>query len=93
MILPTIHMNGTGIETLEEGYAEASAKLCEAQEAFGDIEFNSRDYYPQGPDAWTQAVKQRDEAAKNLQAVFDYLLLHREHICDVMAEREARKAQ
>lgn len=82
MTLPTIHMNGTSKRMLLEGYDDAQFAIRQAQEAIGKIEFNARDYYPQGPEAWTQAVQERSEMMHKLADVMDYLLKHIEHIHD-----------
>jgi hypothetical protein len=63
---PTIHLNGTGKQMLLDGYVKALHALHEAQKAISQIEFNARDYYVQGNEAWNAA---RDEMA----AQFDKL--------------------
>ncbi len=55
---PTLHLNGTGKEMLGKGYEDAHTALRKVEEAFGRIEFNPRDYYVQGPEAWPEAVKE-----------------------------------
>ena len=55
MKLPTIHINGTGRNALESDYRAVRAKLRETIAAFEAVEFNGRDYYPQGPSAFTEA--------------------------------------
>lgn len=80
--LPTIHMNGTSKRMLLEGYDDAQFAIKNAQEVISKIEFNARDYYPQGPGAWTQAVKERTEILRKLEEARDYLLKHIEHIYD-----------
>lgn len=82
MILPTIHMNGTSKRMLLEGYDDAQFAIRQAQDKICKIEFNARDYYPQGPDAWTQAVQERTEILRKLEEARDYLLKHIEHIHD-----------
>lgn len=61
MRIPTVHINGTGKEMLVRGYEEAHRALREAGRALRKIEFNPRDYYVQGPDAWREAVKEMAE--------------------------------
>jgi hypothetical protein len=80
--LPTIHMNGTGIKTLVETYGEAADALQDFIERWGQTEFNSRDYYPQGPEAWNRAVVEREAINAKIRDVRDYLAKHREHFCD-----------
>ena len=82
MTLPTIHMNGTSKRMLLEGYDDAQFAIRQAHDKICKIEFNARDYYPQGPDAWTEAVKERTEILRKLEEVRDYLLKHIEHIYD-----------
>ncbi len=60
MRIPTLHLNGTGKIMLTQGYLEAYTALRRAEEAMYKIEFNPRDYYVQGPDAWPEAVKEMD---------------------------------
>ena len=58
---PMVHLNGTGREMLVNGYEKAYDAIREAQKALRKIEFNARDYYVQGADAWPEAVKEMDE--------------------------------
>ena len=60
MRIPTVHLNGTGKEMLTKGYTEAYHALQAAEQSLCEIEFNARDYYIQGPDAWTEAKKEMD---------------------------------
>ena len=48
MIYPTIHTNGTSPEMLRRGYEDARLAVVKAIQALDAIEFNARDYYPQG---------------------------------------------
>ena len=61
MRLPTVHMNGTGRRMLKEGYEKAWWAIREAENALRNIEFNARDYYVDGPEAWPEAVKEMEE--------------------------------
>lgn len=74
MIKPTIHNNGTGSETLVEGYLEASRAVCTAQEALKKIEFNARDYYPQGMEVWDEAVREMRNRLVTLEKMAEELL-------------------
>jgi hypothetical protein len=58
-ILPTIHSNGTSRAELVRGYEAIDDALHALEEALYAVEFNARDYYPQGPSAWTDAKAQR----------------------------------
>lgn len=69
--LPTIHMNGTGPQMLFDDYLAAHHALDSALDVCFKIEFNARDYYPQGDNpqgdnAWANA---RDEMASHLRAI------------------------
>ena len=76
--LPTIHLNGTSRETLAEGYDAAEDALYDLIQAFGRIEFNARDYYVQGPTAWTAAVEARQEINRKIRDIKEYIHAHRE---------------
>jgi hypothetical protein len=73
---PTVHLNGTGYQDLWNGYEAAYEAVRVAQEALGKIEFNARDYYVQGPEAWDKALNHRIEQAASLRQVEDYLFQH-----------------
>lgn len=82
MKLPTIHSNGSGKNALLRDYMNARSKLRDALREFEAIEFNARDYYPQGPDAFTVARANRDEIASKLIDSIEYLDAHIEHIAN-----------
>ena len=63
---PTIHLNGSSAKSLREEYLNAYYALNQAIDAIHKIDVNGRDYYPQGPDAATQA---RDEHMERIKAV------------------------
>ena len=73
---PTVHLNGTSHKDLWAGYEAAYDAVRAAQEALGNIEFNSRDYYVQGPEAWGKAQDHRIEQRQALAQVEEYLLQH-----------------
>jgi hypothetical protein len=73
---PTVHLNGTGYKDLWAGYEAAYDAVRAAQDALAKIEFNSRDYYVQGPDAWSKALEHRIEQRNALGQVEEYLLQH-----------------
>lgn len=74
MILPTIHMNGTSAEELRKGYLEAWRAINAAREEMGKIEFNARDYYPQGHEAWKQARAEHEARLRKLTDTADELM-------------------
>jgi hypothetical protein len=82
MTLPTIHRNGTSLEALTASYELAEKELNRAINAFDKIEFNPRDYYPQGEAAWQDAFDERYEIAKKFAEISEYLDKHRLHLFD-----------
>lgn len=78
--LPTIHLNGTSQKMLFTGYDRAASLLHNFTEAWSEIEFNARDYYVDGPQAWGKAMDCRQEISRRIQEVKDYLNAHREHL-------------
>lgn len=76
-VFPLIHPNGTGKETLKEGYGNAYEALYQFIDAWGTVEFNARDYYPHDdPNAWPKAQKERQAANTHIRAVKDYIEAH-----------------
>lgn len=78
--LPTIHLNGTSRQMLLDGYTEAYRKLIEFRDSFNSIEFNARDYYVQGPDAFTKAREERDAQRQRIADLMRYLEDHLLHL-------------
>jgi hypothetical protein len=80
LTLPLVHLNGTGRATLIEDYDDADDTLQGFIDSFASIEFNARDYYPHGPDAWGKAVDARQEINQKIRDIKDYLDAHRAHL-------------
>lgn len=80
MQLPIVHLNGTSHRELTEGYEAAYLAAKDAMSALERIEFNARDYYPAGPDAWVKAREERVEIAQKLRDVKEYLAAHLNHL-------------
>lgn len=55
VIVPTLHLNGTGRNDLLRQSREACRALERAIEAMSEATPHGRDYYPQGPDATNAA--------------------------------------
>lgn len=72
--LPTIHLNGTGPQTLRDDYHSVYQAVREVVVALEKAEFNPRDFYPQGDDAWAQARKERGEVFQKLREVQEYAM-------------------
>lgn len=79
MTLPTIHLNGTGRQTLLDGYENARTAVRDALDVLRAVEFNPRDYYVQGDTAWTAARDERETMQRELhriQTELETILIH-----------------
>lgn len=92
MILPTIHTNETSAEMLREGYGAARLACVEAGRMMAAIEFNARDYYPQGSSAVQKSRAEHDARFEKLNSIIAELQAIEFHIQDRIDEREAWKA-
>lgn len=90
MILPTIHTNGTSAAELIRGYLAAWHAIKDAAGALRDIEFNARDYYVAGPEAWPQAEREQRERFHALEEVANELMQVAEHCQAMIDDKEAR---
>ena len=72
LTLPTIHLNGTGADSLKREYRAARHAIGAAVDALALATCNARDFYPQEPGAWQRARDERAEAFRLLQLVSDY---------------------
>ncbi len=72
-IFPTIHLNGSSPQHLLDQLIEARRSVREATDALVASAPNARDYYPQGPEAFTAARKAHETQQANLNAVLAYL--------------------
>jgi hypothetical protein len=70
--LPTIHLNGTGADSLKQEYRAARRAISAAVDVLAAATCNARDFYPQEPGAWERARAERAEAFRLLQLVSDY---------------------
>jgi hypothetical protein len=77
--LPTVHINGTGAETLRAEYRALSEALAVAEARLLAVTCNGRDFYPQGPDAYYAARFERSEMLAKLREVMDYAAAWRDH--------------
>lgn len=85
--LPMVHTNGTGAETLLDGYRAASAAVRAARETIRQIEFNARDYYVIDDNAWTLARNARQVMQSALLEFENDLMDH------AIVASDARKAE
>ena len=77
MKLPTVHINGTSRDALTTGYTTAYHAVSDALDALENVELNGRDYYPQGPHAFTEAIREHLERCVALRVV-------RDQLCDIV---------
>jgi hypothetical protein len=74
MMIPTIHFNGTGSEALKREIEAAVDAVGTAMRAVGNMTVHGRDYYPQGPDAFGQALTEHQNRRMRLLSVLDELV-------------------
>ena len=77
--LPIFHMNGNSPQKLGHQYFEALKALQAFEDAFQEIEFHARDYYPLGDEAWLKARAQRQVQWTNIGSLRRYLDVHSGH--------------
>lgn len=70
--IPTIHMNGTGAESLLDEYTALAEAIQNATTALEHATCNARDFYPQGNDAWSRARDERSEMFQKLEDLQSY---------------------
>jgi len=68
---PTIHLNGSSLDTLSEGYLNVIRSLKETIDLAYETSPHGRDYYPQGDAALTAALLEHDCRLAKLKAVLD----------------------
>lgn len=73
LAIPTIHLNGTAREELLSQLCDAITAIMAAMDTLAKACPNGRDYYPQGPDAIQEALRQHANRLHNLKAVLDEL--------------------
>jgi hypothetical protein len=78
--MPTLHLNGTSSRMLDEGYREVYYSLTDAIKSFEKVEFNGRDYYPQGEEAWKRAREEFADRVLRIEGVQKEILEVLEHI-------------
>ena len=90
LTIPTVHLGGTSAQNLIDPLLTATKALRAAMRALDATEPNSRDYYPQGADAFQQAVREQDARGRKLIEVSDELY---EIIEAVQEQADARVRQ
>lgn len=76
LVLPLIHLNGSGKDMLLREYEAAAESLRDFMDVFLRTTLHPRDYYPLGDDAWEKALASRMEINAKLMEVENYLRRH-----------------
>ena len=71
-----VHLNGTGETTLRREYYHFYKALCKAESAMNEVTFHSRDYYPLGIHAFSDAIDERREMMDSLVELRQYIRRH-----------------
>ena len=79
---PRIHLRGTSKAVLSDDYITACDKLRQALEALKTAAPNARDYYPIGPDAFTDASREQGERYQKIRDVLADMEALAEHVAD-----------
>ena len=82
MMLPAIHLNGTGRDNLAEQAADAADALRQAVIALERTAPNARDYYTQGDSAYSIARQECSERVRAVRAVLVEIVALQQHIAD-----------
>ncbi len=88
---PTVYLNGTSGDALRDQYARAVESMRVALYALCDAGPSSRDYYPQGTEAATEAQREHESRVARLKAVREELHEILESIEDQIAARESHR--
>lgn len=92
VITPTVHLNGTSLETLRDQIDTVADRLGVAIEALCDAAPNARDYYPQGDAAYGRARDEHLARVQKLREVYGEIATLSNALSEIEAERDARKA-
>lgn len=69
MMIPSVHLNGTGKVNLLSELEEAHNALLVADQKLRQVTVHGRDYYVQGPAAYTQARTEMDARLAALETL------------------------
>jgi hypothetical protein len=73
LAVPTVHLNGTSKDALLEQFCDAIDAVHEAGKKLAAACPNARDYYPQGNEATSEAMRQHEARMLKLKSVADDL--------------------
>lgn len=91
MLIPTVHLNGTGAEVLLDQNKDALEAVRKAIDAVCAAGPNARDYYVQGPDAGFAVQREHEARIKTLKGVRDDLAAIVEGVQDQIDARDAAR--
>lgn len=80
LMVPTLHLNGTGASELMAQHTDAMHALHQALKVMAHTTPNGRDYYPQGDNAIHRATRQYIERGNRILAVIADLEIIAEEI-------------
>lgn len=90
LTLPTIHLNGSSVDSLIEQIETAGHALMAAHGALVLAAPNARDYYVQGPDAFDKAVQEHEARLAKVKAVYKETSAIYEYLQTQQMERQKR---
>jgi len=88
--LPTVHLNGTSVESLLHAYSAALDAAHALSTALREAAPNARDYYPQGDDAFNQARAENDRDLDALEGTIIRLAKIVRHLRNVKDSSKRR---
>ena len=72
-MIPSIHLNGTSQKELLELNCDAANQVSDAISRLSRATPHGRDYYVQGSDAWTKAMREHECRIDKLREVYTEL--------------------
>lgn len=69
LIVPCVHLNGSGKDNLMEDLDRAYSAVGLAYEALRKVDVNARDYYPYGQEAYQRARREHLDRQKRIDSV------------------------
>ena len=88
MTLPTVHLNGTSVESLLEQNEHVLHSLYTTLEAMSLAAPHGRDYYPQGNEALGSAIEEHKTRVDLIQGL---LVAYRAQRAHLLAEQDKRQ--
>ncbi len=88
MRTPTIHLNGTGQDSLTDEAQDALSALSDARKAILGITVHGRDFYPQGEGAYAEASHERWALIARLDSITDEITQYAIAVIDGGHKRE-----